>query len=48
MLKKTNDDWLPLLAACLLGLTIVAYLCTTLQLDYDDDETLTDISAMRR
>ena len=46
--KKTDDDWLPLLAACLLGLTIFAYLCTTLQLDYDDDEALTDVSAMRR
>ncbi|RTL54618.1 MAG: hypothetical protein EKK40_02155 [Bradyrhizobiaceae bacterium] len=46
--RETDDSWLPLLAACLLGVTVLAYLCTSFQLNYDDDGALTDISAQRR
>ncbi len=45
---EADDSWLPLLAACLLGLTLLAYLCTSFQLNYDDEGALTDISAQRR
>ncbi len=46
--QEADDSWLPLLAACLLGLTVFAYLCTSFQLNYDDEGALTDISAQRR
>ncbi|MBX9711320.1 MAG: hypothetical protein K2X60_09830 [Xanthobacteraceae bacterium] len=45
---EVDDSWLPLLAACLLGLTTLAYLCTSFQLNYDAEGALTDISAQRR
>lgn len=46
--EEADDSWLPLLAACLLGLTVLTYFCTSLHLNYDDDGALTDISAQRR
>ena len=46
--EDADDSWLPLLAACLLGLTVLAYFCTSFQLNYDDEGGLTDISAQRR
>ncbi|HEY0234037.1 MAG TPA: hypothetical protein VGC86_03125 [Afipia sp.] len=46
--QNADDSWLPLLAACLLGLTVLTYFCTSLHLNYDDDGALTDISAQRR
>lgn len=46
--QKADDSWLPLLAACLLGLTVFTYFCTSFHLNYDDDGALTDISAQRR
>ena len=46
--READDSWLPLLAACLLAVTVLAYLCTSFQLNYDDDGALTDISAQRR
>lgn len=45
---ESDDSWLPLLAACLLGLTVLSYLCTSYQLNYDEEGALTDISAQRR
>ena len=46
--KDADDSWLPLLAACLLGLTVLSYLCTSFQLNFDEEGALTDISAQRR
>lgn len=46
--QEADDSWLPLLAACLLGLTVLAYVCTSFQLNYDGEGGLTDISAQRR
>lgn len=46
--QEADDSWLPLLAACLLGLTVLAYVCTSFHLNYDDEGGLTDISAQRR
>ncbi len=46
--QEADDSWLPLLAACLLGLTMLTYFCTSFHLNYDDEGALTDISAQRR
>jgi hypothetical protein len=45
---EADDSWLPLLAACLFGLTVLSYLCTSFHLNYDDEGALTDVSAQRR